>query len=53
MSNNQQVTYGVDFCGRSKGRRTSKRFSVPQLLAEAPAPLDSPDRATHGTGDPF
>jgi hypothetical protein len=37
MSNNQQVTYGVDFCGRSKGRRTSKRFSVPQLLAEAPA----------------
>jgi hypothetical protein len=38
MNKNQEVTYGVDFCGRSKGRRISKAFSSPQLPSEIPSP---------------
>jgi hypothetical protein len=37
MNKNQEVTYGVDFCGRSKGRRISKAFSSPQLPSEIPS----------------
>ena len=35
MSSNEDVTYGVDFCGRGKGRRESKAFSSPQSLSDA------------------
>jgi hypothetical protein len=42
MSENHEVTYGVDFCAGGKGRRESKAFT------SAPPLRDSPDRATHG-----
>jgi hypothetical protein len=41
MNMNQEITYGVDFCARGKGRRNSKAFSSLQLLSEVPAASSS------------
>jgi hypothetical protein len=42
MSSNEQVTYGVDFCARGKGRRESKAFSSPQLPSDLAASSSIP-----------